>query len=92
MFLLSGAFDGRYAAAAAAAPSGGGRRRRICFRGLFGGVGGAGEHLHHLFEGGGVSLDKSSGIRICFMRSGDCGLWGWPGWGWGEGWGGDQVE
>lgn len=81
LLLLAGALDGRYTAA-----GGGG----IWFGGgVLGLVGGAGEHLHHLFEGGGVGLDEGGGVGIGFVRSGDGGFGGGGG---GVGRGGVEVE
>lgn len=42
--------------------------------GLLGGFRGSGEHLHYLFEGGGISLDEGSGIGIYGLGSSD-GFW-----------------
>lgn len=45
-------------------------RRRLLGGGR-GGFGGSGEHLNHLFERGGVSLDKGGRVGVIGVGSGD---------------------
>lgn len=90
LLLLAGALDGgdasASASAAAAPPCGGGI---WAVGGVLSGVGGAGEHLHHLLEGGGVGLDEGGGVGAAVgVRSGYGGFRG-GGVGWG---GGAEVE
>lgn len=41
------------------------------FGGLFGGVGGSGQHLNDLLEGGGVGLDEGCRVRVTGFGSGN---------------------